>query len=95
MSENTIASLTVDCLRCFQTFNDEWITAPSECSFGISDLETELGRFRLWADNIGARNHGRSGLDYRLRDAQYMRENVIALLQDLEETLQDGTHTTE
>jgi hypothetical protein len=96
MTENTIASVTVDCLSRFQNFLDEWMQmTPPDSSFGISELETELGRFRLWVNNIGGGNQGRSGLDYRLRDAQYIRTNVKALIMDLGDAIQDGTRVSE
>jgi len=90
----TVASLTVDCLRRFHLFSDTWTQTPPEeepSLFGLLHVETELGRFRMWVNDFGARNTGPSGLDYRLRGARYIYENIIALLRDLRETLNDGT----
>jgi hypothetical protein len=50
----------------------------------------QLGRFRLWAANIGALSFGRASLDYRLRDAEYLQQNVLSLLTDLKESLEEG-----
>lgn len=47
-------------------------------------VEDQVGRFRLWAGNIGAFQEGRSSLDYRLRDAKFMAQNVQRLLDSLQ-----------
>ncbi|KAK4182850.1 hypothetical protein QBC35DRAFT_478707 [Podospora australis] len=51
----------------------------------------EFSRFKVWAGNIGAHRSGRSSLDYRLRDASNIRAQVINLLEDLAESLNDGS----
>ena len=50
----------------------------------------QFGRFRVWAGNIGAHQHGRVSLDYRLRDASRLKGQIIKFLEDLDETLHDG-----
>jgi hypothetical protein len=82
----TLALQTLDCQKAFEHLRDA-ATPPA-----VGQLETELGRFRLWANNIGAAKTGRSGLDYRLRDAKYLNDNVTALLKDLYQNLNDGTY---
>ncbi|KAK4177089.1 hypothetical protein QBC36DRAFT_310460 [Triangularia setosa] len=52
-------------------------------------IQNELSRFKVWAGNIGAHRSGRASLDYRLRDASNIRSQVVALLQDLIESLND------
>jgi len=53
-------------------------------------LEDELGRFRLWASNIGAMNPRKASLDYRLRNADYLLYNVKSLLEHLHQSLHEG-----
>lgn len=52
-------------------------------------LDDELGRFRVWAANIGALQKGHSSLDYRLREAPLVRDNVQKLLKELHGCLQE------
>jgi hypothetical protein len=63
--------------------------------------QDELGRLRVWAANIGAHQTGRSSLDYRLRDASNIRDQIIRLLKglqrafdDLEEVLEEAEGDT-
>ncbi|KAI9857183.1 MAG: hypothetical protein M1813_008545 [Trichoglossum hirsutum] len=51
----------------------------------------ELDRFRIWAGNIGALQHVkvRSSLDYRLRDAPKLGDQISRLLVDLNTALAD------
>lgn len=52
----------------------------------------ELGRFRIWAGNIGALHEKRekSSLEFRLREAPKIADQVVELLQDLSESLEEG-----
>lgn len=49
-----------------------------------------FGHFNVWAGNIGAGQDGRASLDYRLREAQYIKEAVIRTLKHLSEAIQDA-----
>ncbi len=53
-----------------------------------------LGRFTIWAGNIGALQpfESKSSLDYRLRDAQKIAIQIAGLLDDLAELLEDGVY---
>ena len=53
-------------------------------------IRHECGRFRVWAQNVGAHRSDRLSLDYRLREATRMKHLVIELLKDLITALQDG-----
>ncbi|PGH08788.1 hypothetical protein AJ79_05887 [Helicocarpus griseus UAMH5409] len=53
----------------------------------LPDTQDEYGRLRVWTGNIGAHKSGRSSLEYRLRDASHVREQVVALLENLRECL--------
>ncbi|KAF1971801.1 hypothetical protein BU23DRAFT_173105 [Bimuria novae-zelandiae CBS 107.79] len=50
-------------------------------------LQDEFGRLRVWAGNLGALQKGHSSLDYRLRDAPLLSNEVLKLLKELEENL--------
>ena len=56
--------------------------------------EDELGRLRVWAANIGAHQIDQSSLDFRLRDASHIRQQVIELLQDLRHTVEEAEGVT-
>lgn len=89
----TIARLCVDCQRYFVAFIDALETSSEQKhqdELSGTTVENELGRFRIWASNIGALNIGRASLDYRLRDAEYLHQNVNSLLEDLKQSLNEG-----
>ena len=52
----------------------------------------EAGRFRIWANNIGAllAADRRNSLDYRLRNVSKVAGRVIEFLDDLQEALEDS-----
>jgi hypothetical protein len=68
-----------------------------QLSFGISHLQACdcYGQFKIWAGNIGALQTIQipSSLDYRLREAPKVSQQVVSLLEDLEEALEDGAHS--
>ena len=92
MNVGELASLSLDCERRFDELYEaiEATDAVSEFRPSLPDLEDELGRFRLWAGNIGALKTGRASLDYRLRDAAYLSQNAKSLLEGLTESLTEG-----
>ena len=53
-------------------------------------LLDEFGRFRVWAGNAGAHRKGRVSLDYRLREASHIYEELTKLLGELNKKLKDG-----
>jgi hypothetical protein len=57
----------------------------------IRSFEDENTRFKMWAGNLGAHQRGRASLDYRLREAPHLQEQVVYLLKDLSQSLQDAT----
>ncbi|KAK3361288.1 hypothetical protein B0T24DRAFT_652984 [Lasiosphaeria ovina] len=52
-------------------------------------LRDEQTRFKVWSGNIGAHRTGTSSLDYRLRDASHIKNQVASLLRDLNGLLKD------
>ncbi|KAL2049167.1 hypothetical protein ABVK25_010596 [Lepraria finkii] len=57
-------------------------------------VEDELGRFKVWAGNIGALQSGRSSLDYRLRDAKFVKTHIVKLLEGLNDSICQATEVT-
>ena len=53
-------------------------------------LRDECGRFRVWAENVGAHRTGRMSLDHRLREATRVKTVVVDLLESMRTTLQEG-----
>lgn len=88
----TIASSVSDCLHSFEDFVFQIRHMDTEASNLIepSEVIDELGRFRVWAGNIGAHRRGSSSLDYRLRDASHIKGKVQSLLFDLDDAIQRG-----
>lgn len=92
LKQRSIADRTHTCLESFNAL----IHALETRSIGHGDelsllaVEDQIGRFRLWAGNLGALQEGRSSLDYRLRDAKFIAENVRRLLDSLQASLIGG-----
>ena len=88
----SIVSSIVGCLKSFNEFI-ETIKDPSPqkpAGLSIGGWEDELGRLRIWAANIGAHQTNQSSLDFRLRDASHIRDQILKLLQDLIARLEDA-----
>lgn len=81
--------LLIDVLRAM-TEDSEVGSGRLELSNAIAATSEELGRFRTWANNIGALSDGRGSLGYRVNTAEYLRHSIETLLEDLNESLQDG-----
>lgn len=88
----SIASWCGVCTRLFDQLCDLLRAPDSEFSGQISlvALQDELGRFRVWAGNVGAHQSGRTSLDHRLREASQVHKQVTDLLSDLGRALQEG-----
>lgn len=89
-NDASIATSFRDCLNLFEELIAKLRLEPLRDEGGSNGIwEDELGRFKIWAANIGAHQIGRSALDFRLRDASHIRDEVLTLLGDLRRTLQD------
>lgn len=88
----TIVELCEDCFKSFSRLYEvlESEEADNASRMHLASITDEIGRFNIWAGNVGAHQHGRSSLDYRLRDASQIREEFVKVLQYLRETLEDG-----
>ncbi|KAI9699904.1 MAG: Checkpoint kinase 2 [Bogoriella megaspora] len=87
---NVIANATASCLASFSSLKaalrsakkDHLVLMPTE------KIEDEHARFKIWSGNLGATQHGRSSLDFRLRESTVILEHVIKLLASLHTTLE-------
>lgn len=88
----SISSSIIACLKSFNEFieNIKHLQRSNGTDIVSGPWEDELGRLRVWAANIGAHQTGQSSLDFRLRDASHIREQIIKLLQGLLRRLQDA-----
>ena len=53
-------------------------------------VKDEVGRFKVWAANVGALDTGRSSLDTRLKDAVFVSTHVLRLLDHLNDSICQG-----
>ena len=67
-------------------------TCPYKNDISLTDVQDELGRFKIWGGNIGAfqPRSMRSSLEHRLQDASQTRQHVLNLLQDLQGSLDES-----
>ena len=91
----SIASLGRQCVSYFDQLRHLLRDSDPQRHAGISYSGAcdKLGRFRIWAGNIGALQDERkqSSLDFRLREAPRIADQVVELLQDLSESLNGGS----
>ena len=89
--ERSIAPFVATCLRAFAKVTAANSTSNDESRDIISaQLEDQLGKFRVWAGNIGAHQRGNSSLDFRLRDDSEIKGQVVRILENLLTTLHDA-----
>ncbi|KAK8022536.1 hypothetical protein PG993_013303 [Apiospora rasikravindrae] len=87
-----IGGLVRDCLEAFDSVLSSRIghERKADESLALAKINDEQGKFKVWSGNIGAHRKGTSSLDYRLRDASNLRQEVQNLLEDLLEALADA-----
>lgn len=80
------------CLQRFEQLLSHEVPASNPSQLLVfSKLQDEKTRFRVWCGNIGAHKTGRSSLEYRLRDASHIRQQVLRLLDDLGGLIDDAS----
>ena len=85
--EPRIAILTTRSLSSFKTL----ILALQDEVTQASAAVSTSAKFKLWAGTLGAhRPSGSRSLEYRLRDASFIRDHVISLLKDLQGSIDQG-----
>ena len=89
------ASISTAFAQCFNHFKELLAKMREEPAANMAIIlrptlwEDELGRLRLWSANIGAHQTSQSALDFRLRDASHIKNQIVKLLQGLHQILQD------
>ncbi|KAL1793659.1 hypothetical protein ACET3X_008641 [Alternaria dauci] len=88
---STLRLATAANVRAFQILIDALNTSDSKSTEDLDGdaLEDEIGRFRVWAGNLGALQKGHSSLDYRLRDSPNLLSSALKLLKELEHNLNE------
>jgi hypothetical protein len=94
-SSQTIAELALNCQTLFgellsRVSADSVAGTPASFSHPYVLFSDALGRFRAWANNIGAFSRGTGSLDYRVTAAAYLLQAAKVLLNALETTLKLG-----
>lgn len=99
--EERISSHVHTCFNLFTDTRAAFFTAtvpPTTSEAQLSLVQKAIveceGRFRVWSGNVGAHQMGKSSLDYRLRDALYVKPAVVRLLVDLNELMLGGKYIT-
>ena len=89
-----IAERSSHCLQLFDQLSSLLHDNDSDHLISPAACTDELGRFCLWANNIGAflKMEFRNSLDFRLREASKIYSRVVEFLEDLIEALDDGTN---
>ena len=94
-SDSSIASRVATCLKDFRNLHDA-LEENTPQEFEVASLlkgllADNIGRFKVWAANVGAHQFARkSSLDYRLKDAPQIKNSVVRLLDDLSGMLLEG-----
>ncbi|CAN9273393.1 unnamed protein product [Alternaria alternata] len=88
---STLRLATAANIRAFQILTDALRASDSKSTEEVDSdaLEDEIGRFRVWAGNLGALQKGHSSLDYRLRDSPNLLSSALKLLNELEHNLNE------
>ncbi|CAM1503062.1 Fc.00g078380.m01.CDS01 [Cosmosporella sp. VM-42] len=85
--ELQISTLVARNLSSFKSL----ISALQDDRKHASRAASSLAKFKVWAGSIGAhRPSGGRSLEYRLRDASFIREHVVSLLIDLGASIDEG-----
>lgn len=83
-----IAPVVQECLKTFTGLTNDTFSLSMT---GIPKViwQDELGRFRIWAANIGAHRTGQSSMDFRLHYASQVREQVLRVLNGMKQDFED------
>ncbi|KAI4941058.1 hypothetical protein J4E86_010558 [Alternaria arbusti] len=88
---STLRLATASNVRAFQILTEALNASNGKWSQWIESetLDDEVGRFRVWAGNLGALQKGHSSLDYRLRGSPVLFSSALRLLNELEQNLNE------
>lgn len=90
-----IAFHSIECLRHFESLLQYAQHFESKAPLPASTVEDELGRFKIWTGNSRALQKNSRSLDYRLREASQVRDQVVKILKDLEYSLRECAYMVE
>ncbi|KAI5785804.1 hypothetical protein EDC01DRAFT_661502 [Geopyxis carbonaria] len=94
MHNMDICPIYLSCIRSFETLcktiRDPGTENNLILQLPISAVEDEIGRLRVWAENLGAHRSGRMSLDYRLREASSVKQEVLDLLEELHSSINNA-----
>lgn len=82
---------------CFTIFSEIihlFDTSPEASNefldLSVAQLQDQLGKLRVWVGNIGGMRQGHGSLEYRLRDAPLVYNNVHKAIDSLVMDLREG-----
>ena len=93
MAEETlkIASLCFECQTRYKEFSETLSKTDEGMVPSSVSVRNELGRFRIWARDGGAMRTGKHSLESKLRDVEFLYQGIAMLLEDLRESLTEGS----
>ncbi|KAL8830379.1 MAG: hypothetical protein Q9170_005760 [Blastenia crenularia] len=74
---------------CLSAFEEALDVLEGHRAVPLPKWRDEIGRLRIWAANIAAPQTGQSSLDFRLRDAPHIHQQILHLLNDLREAIHE------
>ena len=82
-AEPSLSTLSRECDAAIDKIHT--VVRASKYSREADELENASGRYRVWANNLGAfqRAESQASLDHRLRDSVEMRSNIRQELVDI------------
>ena len=90
MMAGKISDRVAICLKTFQSLVLDLSNDTSGGQPAPQLWQDALARFRIWSSNIGAHQKGQSSLDYRLRDASHIKDQILKVLASLGQNLLDA-----
>lgn len=93
MNEQGIRPRVEAATRSIEVLCTLWPTVEEQYNAENFPAEDQLGRFRIWAKNIGVFAEGHACLDYRLRDSAEVRLLMIDQLETLQSSVLRGEKT--
>jgi hypothetical protein len=83
----TVSTLHSSCLEALKNLHD---------AIGIDnrdEIDDEIGRYRVWAKNVGASGMEQQSLDQRLNEVPQTKKTLIKVLGELLQSANNGKHT--
>ena len=89
--DRSTSSLYTRCEGLFDTLAKAVSQQLLRASLTNAKVQDEFDRFRIWGGNLGARHSvsTKISLDWRLRNAIELKEEIILLLEEIASALED------